>query len=683
MNMYDYIKELKIAEYFSTKNYDNSNFAYDYNEVQELFYNQKNNFVFLVGNTGLGKSNMLGLLIKDILTSGKNPGDLLLLDYHLPIMFNVDVYRILKDFTTNKKDRPLYLFINEIHFIPDWLNFVKYVNGTFPNVKLVCTSSASPIVYEKLYDEKLDFIKIIVLSDKNNSNIKTESSGFGVYDYIKYNIKDDFIEIKGLTKEGKKRNIVEIPGEINGKIVKVIASGAFHDRNELIHINLPNSITMIGDYAFTKCTSLKKIDLPENLEHIGENAFLGAKNLKHINGGKKIKHLGNSALYGTKWLEDITNDYITLGNVLYKYKGKESNIVISENIVSITNWAFSNNRKIECVTIKNDKCSVAEGTFYQCINLKEILGLKGSIESFVFAYCKSLGHINLKDVEYIGDYAFFMCEKLKQINLDSPKLGHCTFAYCTNLQIVSGFPKSLEKGTFYNCSLLHEMNFKSLKKIGAFSLFNTSLQKINIKSDYIGDYALANNLVTTHISISNKPKLGKAILSNDFSIKELKIGGKYVLAYYFDDLSKINIPKIHIHDEFIVESIMRQYLPIKTLILSDIKKFGRWTFYECKNLEEVIISQGIQEVGDWAFTLCETMHRIEFPCSIKKIGMNAFRYCHNLKVIKLNSDEVVSLMVNAFYSTNPNKKILVPKMILDDYKNHPIWSEYADNLEGF
>ena len=684
MNVYDYIRELKIGEYFNNTNYEDSSFAYDYNEVQEWFYTKKNDVVFLVGNTGLGKSNILGLLVKSLLTSGKNPKDILLLDYNLPILFNIDVYKILNEFISHDKGQTFYLFINEIHFIAEWLNFLNIVNSTYPNIKLVCTSSASPIVYEKLYEEKLDFIKIIVLSDKNNSNIKTESNGFGIYDdYIKYNIKDDFIEIKGLTDEGKKRNIIKIPEEINGKIVKVIASGAFHHRNELVHINLPNSITMIGDYAFTKCTSLKKIDLPENLEYIGENAFLGAINLKHINVGKKIKHIGNSALYGTKWLEDNSDDYISLGNVLYKYQGKESNIIISENLVSITNWAFSNNHKIECVTIKNDKCIVSEGTFYQCINLKEILGLKGSIKSFVFAFCKSLNYITLKEVEHIGDYAFFMCEKLEQIDLDSTEIGHCAFAYCNNLQIVTGFPKSLEKGTFYNCSILHEINIESTKKIGAFSLFNTSLRMINIKSEYIGDYALANNLAATHISINNKPKLGKAILSNDMSIKELKIGGKYVLAYYFDDLSKINIPKIHIRDEFIVENIMRQYLPLKTLILSDIKKFGRWTFYECKNLKEVIISNGIQEVGDWAFTLCETMHRIELPPTIKKIGMNAFRYCKSLKVIKLNSEEVVSLMVNAFYSANPNKKILVPKMILNEYKNHPIWSEYADNLEGF
>jgi len=493
----------------------------------------------------------------------------------------------------------------------------------------------------------------------------------------------DYIELKGLTEEGKRSNTVEIPEEINGNVVKVIASGAFHHRNELAHIKLPNSITMIGDYAFTKCTSLKKIDLPENLEYIGENTFLGAKNLKYISVGKKLKHIGNSAFYGTKWLQDNLDDYITLGNVLYKYQGKESNIIISEKIISITNWAFSNNHEIECVTIKNDKCIVAEGTFYQCINLKEIQGLKGSIESFVFAYCKSLEHIVLEKVEYIGDYAFFMCEKLEHIDIGSIGLGHCAFAYCNNLQIVMGFPKSLEKGSFYNCYNLKDINIESSKKIGAFSLFNTSLKKIATESDYIGDYALANNKATTNISINNRSKLGKAILSNDKSIKELTISGRYVLAYYFDDMNLIDIPKIHIHDEFIIENIMRQYLPLKTLVLSNIKKFGRWTFYECKNLEEVIITQGIQEIGDWAFTLCDTIHRIELPHTIKKIGMNAFRYCENLEVIKLNSDEVVNLMVNAFYATSPNKTILVPKMILDEYKNHPNWSEYIDNLEGF
>ena len=35
INIYDYIKGLKISEYFNNTNYEDDNFAYDYNEVQE------------------------------------------------------------------------------------------------------------------------------------------------------------------------------------------------------------------------------------------------------------------------------------------------------------------------------------------------------------------------------------------------------------------------------------------------------------------------------------------------------------------------------------------------------------------------------------------------------------------------------------------------------------------------
>ena len=39
---------------------------------------------------------------------------------------------------------------------------------------------------------------------------------------------------------------------------------------------IPDSVTSIGEYAFSNCDRLERIDVPENVKHIGERAFIAA-----------------------------------------------------------------------------------------------------------------------------------------------------------------------------------------------------------------------------------------------------------------------------------------------------------------------------------------------------------------------------------------------------------------------
>ena len=54
--------------------------------------------------------------------------------------------------------------------------------------------------------------------------------------------------------------------------VKTIDTCAFNMDLCLSRVDIPNSVTHIGDYAFSS-TSIKKIDIPQSVESIGENAF--------------------------------------------------------------------------------------------------------------------------------------------------------------------------------------------------------------------------------------------------------------------------------------------------------------------------------------------------------------------------------------------------------------------------
>jgi hypothetical protein len=53
--------------------------------------------------------------------------------------------------------------------------------------------------------------------------------------------------------------------------------------NEIQHVVLPNSITHIGDDAFSDCTGLNEITIPYTVTSIGDYAFAGCRKLVHVN----------------------------------------------------------------------------------------------------------------------------------------------------------------------------------------------------------------------------------------------------------------------------------------------------------------------------------------------------------------------------------------------------------------
>ena len=77
--------------------------------------------------------------------------------------------------------------------------------------------------------------------------------------------------------------------------VTTIGKGAFASCGSLTSVTLPTTLTEIGDYAFSYCTCLPSITLPETLTAIGSYAFEGCKGLTEINLPDGINRIGNGA----------------------------------------------------------------------------------------------------------------------------------------------------------------------------------------------------------------------------------------------------------------------------------------------------------------------------------------------------------------------------------------------------
>ena len=92
----DYIRKLDILDEGLDIDFFDLAFAYDYNEVQELYFDiEKNNYVFLAGETGLRKKDMLARICKDLTMRGVEKEDILYLDYYHQNIHHISINHLI------------------------------------------------------------------------------------------------------------------------------------------------------------------------------------------------------------------------------------------------------------------------------------------------------------------------------------------------------------------------------------------------------------------------------------------------------------------------------------------------------------------------------------------------------------------------------------------------------------
>ena len=207
--------------------------------------------------------------------------------------------------------------------------------------------------------------------------------------------------------------------------------GEKHSKEFLISINIPNSITTIGDRAFYGCESLIKINIPNSVTTIGEGAFLGCNSLTSITIPSSVVTIIGNPFY--LWHGNLYNEskaFIYENHVLFNknkttliaYRAKETNYTIPNSVTTIGEHAFSGCDSLTSINIPNSVTTIGKFAFSDCASLVNI-NIPNSVTTIgkcAFDGCESLVNINIPNsVTTIEDWAFCGCENLpSQIKSD-------------------------------------------------------------------------------------------------------------------------------------------------------------------------------------------------------------------------------------------------------------------------
>lgn len=185
----------------------------------------------------------------------------------------------------------------------------------------------------------------------------TDATDNSAFTYVNHG---DSIEITGFNNSVSD---VVIPSEIEGLPVTAISVGAFY-LSAITSIEIPNTVTSIGEMAFLGCTSLKSVKLSTGVAKIDKNAFGSCSALQEIQVAKDNPNFSslNGVLYSKK--QDTL--------VIYPAAKADAAYIIPGNVTSVAMYAFSENPYLETLTIPNSLIKVGDSAFYNCKNLRAV-----------------------------------------------------------------------------------------------------------------------------------------------------------------------------------------------------------------------------------------------------------------------------------------------------------------------
>ena len=210
---------------------------------------------------------------------------------------------------------------------------------------------------------------------------------------------------------------IELPNTITE-----IGDSSFRNCKNLVKITMNNGIDILEDFVFKGCSSLTTIDIPNTVKAIGSSSFQGCTSLTEVHLSDILKEIPASTFSGCKKLTTINfpSTLTTIGD--FAFSGCEflPEAILPSGVEKIESNAFKNCKALKKAAVPDTVSSIGSSAFYGCEALTDItLGSKlKKIESQTFYGCIVLPSIVIPyNVTTIGDSAFVNCTKLTQITV--------------------------------------------------------------------------------------------------------------------------------------------------------------------------------------------------------------------------------------------------------------------------
>lgn len=442
---------------------------------------------------------------------------------------------------------------------------------------------------------------------------------------------------------------------------------------ELEKVQLPASLTVIGEKVFKDYAKLKTVTVPANssLTNVKEGAFVN-----------------------TPYYNSLTGEYSMLGNVVLKYQGKSAASTIPANTKSIGAKSMSSCKTLKSITVPGTVEYIGYAAFQSDTSLEKVVlneGLK-TIDGAAFMGCDSLHEITIpKSVTLIQAYAigYSRYNSVESDEKDPYEIGqkydredqiviNCWYnSTGYSYAISDGFPyklmdkKDLGDSKISNTYFTQQKTAKQTKVTANVSFAGNKLKegrdytckaeylsngKIRVtvtgKGEYFGTYR--ETITDEYYQVKKAVPLAKG-KTFTAGTSRYKVTGTRAVTYLGTTNKKAT--KISIGNTITYKQVTYKITSVYTKALRKNTK-----------VSQVSIGNNVATIGTSAFEGCTALKSVTIGTGVVSIGKDAFRNCKKNSAITIKSTKLKTVGSNAFRGIYGKAKIKVPSSKLKAYQ---------------
>ncbi len=455
---------------------------------------------------------------------------------------------------------------------------------------------------------------------------------------------------------------VVIPKTIDGYPVTSICYRALENHVSITSITIPDSITNIGTQAFLYCVALTSINvdsnnpyyasvngvlynkgittliewpagkttvtIPESVTSIGDFAFSGCISITSVTIGNRVTSIGHNAFESCTSLSFVWivgSGATRIGDNAFSDCTSLTSITIGSGVTSIGDFAFEYCTSLTSITIGSGVTSIGYFAFYYCTSLTAVIfdgHAPAAGDSWAFGpfyldnYLIAYYHVGASGFS-TPSWHGVPCYPLTS----TPSAPNIAVVAGENQVTVSWTAPIYTGDSAIDYYVVYKGGIQVATSSGSSATVNglTDGQTYSFRVAAHNSYGIGTGSMTMYIELP--------FVSNGFSYAVLDEGSATITGYIGPG-GAVVVPS-YIFD-----------LPV-TII-------GTAAFSDCTSLTSITIPDSVMSIEDNAFSDCTSLTSITIGSSVTSIGNNAFSDCTSLASITI-PDSVTSIGDNAFY----------------------------------
>ena len=267
-------------------------------------------------------------------------------------------------------------------------------------------------------------------------------------------------------------NIVTL--DLSEAVATSIPNSQFSGRSALYEFKFPQKLQSIGNEAF-RGTSIFKVDLPETVTTIGDGAFRECRGLCDVDLRSQVKSIPNNCFYNSYILQHVVlPDSLTSIGAYSFYKLRIDSLNLPSTLKTIGSEAFYDSRIDNRVEFPASLNSIGYEAFYS-VSFYGGIKFAGavSIDKYAFQSASIPGMLEIPTGSSINTYSFYGAS-LDSVSIlrGISKSSYDHFASSSVKYIELGTNEWLGDRMFENCSSLRTIKLMRPSVVGSYGFDN-------------------------------------------------------------------------------------------------------------------------------------------------------------------------------------------------------------------